>query len=107
MKRKKIPLNDVSEKGTKRTTTVTFGIETDNLELYRRAAFDTGASSLAAVLRASIDIGFPIFCREQGIIPSVPKKRELTEEEEKNRQAVLEKRLQNLKYYKKVKGEGN
>ena len=101
MIKKKTILSDFNEKGNKRTTTVTFGIETENLELYRRAAFDVAASSLAAVLRESIDIGFPIFCERHGIIPSLPKKRELTEEEIENRKRILEKRLQNLKYYKK------
>lgn len=98
-----IKLKDIPENSNKRTTTVTFGIETDNLELYRRAAYDTAASSVADILRECIEIGFPIFCERMGINPAVPKKRLLTEEEEDNRKKNLEKRLKNLKGYKKEK----
>jgi hypothetical protein len=107
MKQQKIKLQNVPENSNKRTTTVTFGLETDNVELYRRAAYDTGTDSLATVLRECIDIGFPIFCEKHGITPTMPKKRELSPEEELNRRLLLEKRLRNLKHYKpKKEGEG-
>lgn len=103
MKRKNvIRLSNIPEKSDKRTTQVSLQIETDNLELYRRAAYDTGVSAVSTVIRECIEIGFPIFCEKNGIMPAMPKQRELTEEEEAQRRELLEKRLRNLKYYKKV-----
>ena len=103
MSRKKtIRLSNIPERSEKRTTQVSLQIETDNLELYRRAAYDTGLSAVSTLIRECIEIGFPIYCDKHNILPSAPAKRVLTEEEEEQRKELLEKRLRNLKYYKNI-----
>lgn len=97
-----IKLPTVPERSDKRTTQVSLQVETDNIELYRRAAFDVGRESVASVIRECIELGFPLFCSRYGVNPAIPTQRILTEEEELQRQELLEKRLKNLKYYKKV-----
>src|ERR1035437_499616 len=106
LKYKNIKLATIPERSEKRTTQVSLQIETDNLELYRRAAYDTGLVAVSALIRECIELGFPLYCQSHGILPASPAKRILTEEEEFNRKELLEKRLRNLKYYvKKEKKE--
>jgi hypothetical protein len=98
MARKKvIPLPSIPERSEKRTIQVSLQIETDNLELYRRAAY---------VVRECIELGFPLYCKDHGIMPATPTKRILTDEEEEQRKELIEKRLRNLKYWKKKEDKG-
>lgn len=105
-KKKGLRLSNIPEQSDKRTTQVSLAIETDNLELYRRAAYDVGLSAVSTVIRECIELGFPLFCNKHGVMPSHPPVKELTEEEEAQRKELLEKRLRNLKYYKKVETKG-
>lgn len=96
-----IKLSNIPERSEKRTTQVSLQIETDNLELYRRAAYDTGLAAVSTLIRECIELGFPLYCKEHNVMPTAPVKRMLTEEEEVQRKVMLEKRLRNLKYYVK------
>ena len=103
MKRKKeIKLSNIPERSDKRTTQVSLQIETDNLELYRRAAYDSGSAAVSTVIRECIELGFPLYCDKHGILPIEPNRRIPTEEEAEQKKQLLENRLKNLKYYKKV-----
>lgn len=109
-RKKTIRLSNIPERSDKRTTQVSLQIETDNLERYRRAAYDSGSAAVSNVIRECIELGFPLYCENHNIFPSVPIKKILTEEEEEQRKELLEKRLRNLKHYKKIdigkEGEG-
>jgi hypothetical protein len=107
MARKKvIPLPSIPERSEKRTIQVSLQIETDNLELYRRAAYDSGRKFVSDVVRECIELGFPLYCKDHGIMPATPTKRILTDEEEEQRKELIEKRLRNLKYWKKKEDKG-
>ncbi len=112
MRKKTIRLSNIPERSEKRTTQVSLQIETDNLERYRRAAYDSGLAAVSTVIRECLELGFPIYCENHSISPSNPVKKILTEEEEEQKRQLLENRLKNLKYYKPIiiptkEGEGN
>jgi hypothetical protein len=75
-------------KKKKATDEFLWRVDTDQLEMLRRAKYDAGVDSINALITECVELGFPLFCEKHGIAASLPNR--LKQEEPKLEDTIIE-----------------